>query len=80
MTLGVTKKVSMSGEVRLGSYWTARLDISYRIILLTAYFLNCNFLFSTNPVVQPISLVKVRARCGVDLGVIIFVAYCCKLN
>ncbi len=72
MTLGVTKKVPLSGEVQLGSYRTARLAISYRIILLTAYLLNCNFLFSANPAVQPISLVKVRVRCGVGLGVSIF--------
>ncbi len=68
MTLGVTKKVPLSGEVRLGSYGTERPGsvISYRIILLTAYLLNCNFLSA------PISLVKVRVRCGVGLGVSIF--------
>ncbi len=35
---------------------------------------NDTFLFSNNPAVQPISLVKVRVRCGVGLGVSIFVA------
>ncbi len=69
MTLGVTKKVPLSGEVRLGSYERPVSAISYRIILLTAYL---NFLFSANPAVQPISLVKVRVRCGVGLGVSIF--------
>ncbi len=49
VTLGVTKKVPLSGEVRLGSYGMERLGsaISYHIILLTAYLLNC-FLFSAN--------------------------------
>ncbi len=64
--LGVTKKVPLSGEVRLGSYERPGSAISYRIILLTAYLLNGNFLFSA------ISLVKVRVRCGVGLGVSIF--------
>ncbi len=72
MTLGVTKKVPLSGEVRLGSYERPVSAISYRIILLTAYLLNCNFLLSANPAVQLISLVKVRVRCGVGLGVSIF--------
>uniref|UniRef100_A0A673KXF7 AIG1-type G domain-containing protein n=1 Tax=Sinocyclocheilus rhinocerous TaxID=307959 RepID=A0A673KXF7_9TELE len=40
ITLGATKKVPLSGDIWLGSYGSA---ISYRIILLTPYRLNCNF-------------------------------------
>ncbi len=52
--LSVTKKVPLSGEVRLGSYGIERLSsaISYRKILLTATFFSA-----------PVSLVKVGVRC-----------------
>ncbi len=63
MTLGVTKKVPLSCEVRLGSYRMAGSAISFFTML-----------FSANPAVQPNSLVTVRVRCGVGLGVSIFVA------
>jgi len=67
--LAVTKKVPWSGW---GVTRQTGSEISYRIILL--YLLNCNFPFSTNPTMQPISLIKARVRCGVGLGVGIFLA------
>ncbi len=67
--LAVTKKVPWSGWGVTGQPGS---EISYRIILLTAYILNCNFPFITNPAMQPISLIKARVRCGVGLGVGIF--------
>ncbi len=67
VTLGVTKKVPLSGEVRLGQLPDGRLGdlISHNLINCFSWTATFFMLFSTNPAVQPISLVKVRVRCGV---------------